>query len=105
MAATCKMWVSLTTGDMALLSMGHPVISLRLFQHTLDPCRKQRSAANSWGCKPPSSGCGVKELVHLHVGDLGLFVLSANTTRYTASQDSLLFDTNVVLSLVLFLTV
>lgn len=70
------MWISLTTGDLVLLFIGHQVISLRLFQHTLDFYKKQRSAANCWGCKPPSSGCGVKELVHLHVGDLGLFVLT-----------------------------
>lgn len=47
----------------------------------------------------------MKELVNLHVGGLGLSILTANITRYTASQDPLLFDTNVVLLLVIFLTV
>lgn len=61
---------------LCLESWGQQVISLRLFQHTLDPCKKQRSVANCWGCKLPSSGHGVKELEHLHVGDLGLFVLT-----------------------------
>ncbi|EGV97298.1 hypothetical protein I79_001139 [Cricetulus griseus] len=84
--------------------MGHQVIFLRPF-HTLDPHKKQRSAANCWGCKLLSSRCGMKELVNLHVGGLGLSILTANITRYTASQDPLLFDTNVVLLLVIFLTV
>lgn len=83
MAILFKMWISLNTGDLLLLfdvahawSHGLPGHLFETFSNTLDPHTKQRSAADCWSWKLLSSGCGMKELVHLHVGSLGLFVLT-----------------------------